>query len=47
MARAWSGQATNDVSREAAAEGDKNSTGYPLTTADKAALAGDPYRSLP
>jgi subtilisin family serine protease len=44
---AWTGQAMNDVSREAAAEGDKNSTGYPLSSADLAALASDPYRSLP
>jgi subtilisin family serine protease len=44
---AWSSQSASDVSREAAAEGDKNSTGYPLSAADKAALASDPYRSLP
>jgi hypothetical protein len=43
----WSAQASGDVSREAAAEGDKNSTGYPLSAADQAALASDPYRSLP
>jgi serine protease AprX len=43
----WSAAAQTDVSRESVAEGDRNSTGYPLSAADKAALASDPYRSLP
>jgi serine protease AprX len=43
----WQQQASGDVAREQAAEGDKNGNGYPLTAADQAALASDPYRSLP
>jgi serine protease AprX len=43
----WSTQAQGDVAREQAAEGDKTGNPYPLTAADKAALASDPYRSLP
>jgi serine protease AprX len=43
----WATQAQGDVSREQAAEGDKSSNPYPLTAADTAALASDPYRSLP
>jgi hypothetical protein len=44
---AWTTQASSDVSREDVAEGDMNSNGYPLSAADKTALASDPYRSLP
>jgi serine protease AprX len=43
----WATQAQGDVAREQAAEGDKTGNPYPLTDADKAALASDPYRSLP
>jgi serine protease AprX len=43
----WATQAQGDVAREQAAEGDKTGSAYPLSAADKAALASDPYRSLP
>ncbi|MDX6503786.1 MAG: serine protease AprX, partial [Gaiellaceae bacterium] len=43
----WPAQASGDVSRESAAEGDKAASAYPLTVADQAALANDPFRSLP